>query len=58
MSAIVSLFALSAFTLLQSGNCLEIPKWADIFSGLRPSEVNEVDNGDPRLGFVQVNSKF
>jgi len=54
MSAIVSLFALSAFTLMQPSDCLEIPKWADIFSALRPSEVvQEADNGDPRLGFVQ-----
>ena len=59
MSTIVSLFALSAFTLLQPSDCLEIPKWADIFSALRPSEVvQEADNGDPRLGFVQVKTMF
>merc|ERR1719411_788001 len=58
MSAAVSLFALSAFILLQSGNCLEIPKWADIFSALQPhkDEVDQAENGEPRLGFVQLNS--
>merc|ERR1711997_601638 len=58
MSAAVSLFALSAFVLLQSGNCLEIPKWADIFSALQPykDEVDQAENGEPRLGFVQLNS--
>lgn len=65
MSATVSLFALSALTLLHSGNCLEIPKWADIFSALKPyrsehdqmlHEVDEAENGEPRLGFVQLNS--
>jgi len=58
MSAAVSLFALSAFISLQSGNCLEIPKWADIFSALQPykDQVDGAENGDPRLGFVQLNS--
>merc|ERR1711997_1159062 len=58
MSAAVSLFALSAFVLLQSGNCLEIPKWADIFSALQPhkDEVDQAEDGEPRLGFVQLNS--
>lgn len=60
-----ALFTLSTLTLLPSnGNCLEIPKWSDIFSALQPHkseqdrmlEVDEAENGEPRLGFVQLNS--
>ena len=64
MSVAVSLFTLCTLvSSLQCGNCLEIPKWADIFSALQPykdennqmlEEVDEADNGEPRLGFVQV----
>jgi len=66
MSVAVSLFTLCTLvSSLQCGNCLEIPKWADIFSALQPykdennqmlEEVDEADNGEPRLGFVQLNS--
>jgi len=62
--AVSALFTLSTLTLLpSSGNCLEIPKWSDIFSALQPykseqdqmlEEVNEAENGEPRLGFVQL----
>lgn len=62
-----ALFTLSTLTLLpSSGNCLEIPKWSDIFSALQPykSEQDRMldvlddaeNNGEPRLGFVQLNS--
>lgn len=62
--AVSALFTLSTLTLLpSSGNCLEIPKWSDIFSALQPYKseqdrmLEEVDeNGEPRLGFVQLNS--
>jgi len=62
--AVSALFTLSTLTSLpSSGNCLEIPKWSDIFSALQPYKseqdrmLEEVDeNGEPRLGFVQLNS--
>ena len=38
-----------------SSLALEMPKWTDIFSSLQPyQDPSIVEEGDPRIGFVQV----
>ena len=56
---IIQFFLNSIFKFLQMA--MAVPKWSDIFSGLKPYEdPNEVDAfdfeevGDPRFGIVQV----
>ena len=51
-----SAIVLSAL-VIECSNALEIPKWSDIFSSLQPYRDENIlveEEGDPRLGFVQV----
>ena len=45
------------FVFLKCGNALEMPKWSDIFSSLQPYK-DPSEDGEPRLGFVQVSKIF